>query len=180
MSSPELREMTVVFCAEGLSGYGWFFHEADAMLFSLDIHVSAGEMTTEEALQAWEPYREHWPELYDLTPEVLEDEYGIQDFPDSDRILDTLPASGGFWHRAAGLSIPGVGAFGGGMVSNEIFAVEDADALRALREQLRGDYRIVAFDGVSDYTGYWSAREARRRIEDARGGPVHPPTMPEL
>lgn len=154
----------VVFCYEENAGrYGWFFHEADVRLLSLANTVDSEAMTAEEARKAWEPYREFWPEIYD------EEEYGKFEFPDSDTVVDTLPTSSSFWRTAARLDIPGVGfSEDVSPVSGEIFEVRGDDVLGTLKDQLRGNYRVVVMDDVVGYAGDWSPEEARERIERAR------------
>ena len=90
-----MSEVEVVFCYEEEPGrYAWFLHEADALLLSLARMVDGGALTADEAREEWKPYRAFWPDIYD------EAEYGRSEFPDSDAVMDTLPASSGFWRTA--------------------------------------------------------------------------------
>ncbi len=198
-----MADREVVFCMDQGDRYGWFWHEADVLLYILGQEVAQKRMT---AAGAREVYVKHYDveDTYLIDPGDVEEEKRLV-LEDSDRYapqeleeileglvgeygnfplneeLEHLPNSSAFWWYAAGLGIPGVEPpFSGSPASGEVFEVEGEGALRTLRERLRDGYRIVAYDGVGGYAGGWSVEEARRHIEEAREGPVHTPTMPEL
>jgi hypothetical protein len=161
-----MSEVDVVFCyEEEPDRYAWFLHEADVLLLSFARMVDSGAMTADEARQEWKSYRVFWSDIYD------EEEYGRSEFPDSDAVIDTLPASSGFWRTAVGLDIPGVGfSDDASPASGEIFEVHGNDALEALKEQLRGDYRVTVMDDLDPYAGGWDPEEAKEHIRRAREG----------
>src|ERR671912_1048703 len=182
----------LVFCADGGDDYfGWFWHEADVLLYARGKEVEAKNTT---AAEARELYAKHYyvEDTYVVPPEDVEDEkafmhkdwekrYTLEEleelledlvgtygnFPLNEE-LDHLPNSSGFWQEAADLGIPGVG-FSDDIspASGDVFEVHGVAALEALREAFRGQYRIVVLDGVDEYTGF-DSEGALRFIEGAR------------
>jgi hypothetical protein len=85
--------------------YQHFIHEADARLMELGEAIAQGEMTVDDAYEAFRPYADLFPEMY--TPEFQE-ERG-EDFPLVGFEYDFMPVSEQFWHEATALNIPDVG-----------------------------------------------------------------------
>ena len=97
----------LVFCwEESQDTYGWFWHEADVLLYALGREVEQKKTT---AAQAREVYKQYYAvdDTYETDPEDLEDEIGeYGNFPLNEE-LDHLPNSSNFWREAAELGIPG-------------------------------------------------------------------------
>jgi len=183
----------LVFCMDqGRGDFGWFWHEADVLLYALGREVAEKKKTSAEAREIYEKYYGDDVDTYIMDPRDLEEEKTLilkdwekhytreeleelleelvgeySNFPLNEE-LDHLPNSSGFWQAAADLGIPGVG-FSDDIspASGDVFEVHGAAALEALREAFRGQYRIVVLDGMGEYTGS-DSEEALRFIEGAR------------
>jgi hypothetical protein len=179
----------LVFCADrGDDYYGWFWHEADVLLYALGQEVRA-KITT--AAEARELYAKHYDveDTYLMPPEDVEDEKALilkdwekhytlekleelleglvgeyDNFPLNEE-LDHLPNSRGFWQEAADLGIPGVEFL------NDVFDVGGREALDALRGEVAEDYRIVVKEDTGEY-GLSHSAEARALIERERRGDI--------
>jgi len=125
--------------------YADFVHEADKRLIELCNAVEQGEMTVEEAYEAFRPYAHLYPEMY--TPEFRE-EWG-DDFPQVGFGEDFTPVSEKFWHEATALNIPGVGTDlrTPSPASGLVFEVVGDEAFEELRSRLRDKY---AFEIVQE------------------------------
>lgn len=145
--------------------YQVFMHEAEVLMWALANAVERGEITSERALELWEPYQPVWP-LDDLLP-------GFEGgFPDTDWLMDRSPgpASEGFWRAAGGLGVPGVfyddSNHTGGW---PVFEVHGRKALEQVSRALRERYRVVVLDqGEYDTSGSSDPDRARRIIEAGR------------
>lgn len=176
-----MADAEVVFCAdltgvpEAEAAYAEFWHEAEVSFYPLANAVEAGGMGSEEAREAFAPYRDLVPWIYD--PEEMEEH--DNGFPSAGWFAEWGPGPGSedFWREAYALGIPGVvyseGDHPGG---SPYFEVRSQEALAELRERLRGRYEIVVRPSVSDYdtSGSTDPREAKRIIERARGGAAGP------
>ena len=176
-----MADAEVVFCAdltgvpETEAAYAEFWHEAEVFFYPLANAVEAGEMGPEEAREAFAPYRDLVPWIYD--PEEMEEhENG---FPSAGWFAEWGPGPGSedFWREADALGIPGVvyseGDHPGG---SPYFEVRRREALAELRERLRGRYEIVVRPSVDDYdtSGSTDPEEARGIIGRARKGASGP------
>lgn len=143
----------LVFCwEESQDTYGWFWHEADVLLYALGREVKQKKTT---AAQAREVYAQYYAvkDTYETDPEDVEADIGeYGNFPLNEE-LEHLPNSSNFWREAAELGIAGVG-FSEDIspASGEIFEVHGADALLSLQEAFQGRYRIVVLDDLAEYT----------------------------
>lgn len=156
----------LIFCVDqqGFEEYGFFMHEADVLLWALGGAVERGELTLDQLRQYWRPYRRLWPMLYEanlkewnerLWPRLEGGDY------------DTPVTTNSFMRKAGGLDIPDAGYLGGhSMSTGDIFEVSGVGALAALREALKGRYRIVLRGDLSDYTSIGPS-EAMRLFEEA-------------
>jgi hypothetical protein len=165
MSNEEL-----VFCMwdPDRNAYGWFWHEADVLLYALGQEVDEEKIT---AAQAREIYGEHY-DVDDTYPkEIGEESESVDpdnvDFPLNEE-LDYLPNSSNFWREATELGIPGaVFSTDASPGSGEIFEVTSSDALLELQEALEGRYRIVVLDELAaNMAG--SSKQALQFIEQTR------------
>ena len=176
-----MADAELVFCTdlagvpEARAEYAEFWHEAEVFFYPLANAVEAGSMTAEEAREAFAPYRNLVPWLYD--PEEMEEhENG---FPSTEWFADWGPGPGSedFWREADALGIPGVvyseGDHPGG---SPYFEVRRRGALSDLRERLKDRYEIVVMGDLGDYDTSASAdpEEARGIIERARGRAAGP------
>ena len=160
----------LVFCMWDLdrNAYGWFWHEADVLLYALGREVDEEKITAD---QAREVYGQHYG-VDDTYPKELEEELVSLD-PEYDNFplneeLDHLPNSSNFWREAAEAGITGVGfSYDKSPASGDIFEVNNSDALLDLQEAFEGRYRIVVLDDVAANMAD-DHKEALQFIEQAR------------
>jgi hypothetical protein len=165
----------LVFCADrGDGAYGWFWHEADVLVYALGQEVAEKKKTVAEAREIYEQFYDvedtyviapqdvEWEKEAILndrdtyTPEEVEElladlagDYG--NFPLNEE-LDHLPNSSVFWQEAADLGIPDMG-FSDDIspASGDVFEVWGLEALDTLRNELDGDYRLVVKEHIDKY-----------------------------
>ena len=172
-----MADAELVFCTdlagvpEAKAEYAEFWHEAEVFFYPLANAVESGGMTAEEARDAFGPYKDFVPWIYD--PEEMEEhENG---FPNAEWFVQWGPGPGSedFWREADALGIPGVvyseGDHPGG---SPYFEVRRRGALSELRERLKDRYAIVVMGNLGDYDTSASVdpEEARGIIGRARAG----------
>jgi hypothetical protein len=144
--------------------YEGFDEEADIMLISLSQAMQAGAMTPEQVREAFRPYREFYPEIYE--PYFEEEEEWS--FPAATDDLEPLE-SNRFRHEADAAGIEGVAIAREGLspMSGDILEVQGKESLDRLRNHFRGRYQIVeSADG-----SYWHELDPvtlQAKIEEAR------------
>jgi hypothetical protein len=162
-SREELEHLDVVedlvFCTKQGDEYGLFTHEADVLLMALGSQLETGQMTLEEAIEYWRPYRQWCEQLY-YPPEPGDDEFmlltsgGI--FAPMPEAIDFfveasqyLPASGRFHVHADDLGVRGAEV--SGPPPRNVFGVTSKKALNRLAAACSGNYKIILKEDISDY-----------------------------
>jgi hypothetical protein len=154
----------LIFCMDqqGYGEYGFFMHEADVLLWALGYAVEEGGLTLDGLRECWQPYRRLWPTLYKTNLREWEERW----WPNLEGDHDTPVTTAFFMHKAENVNIPNVGYVGGySMSTGAIFGVRGANTLEALREALKGSYRIVLEEDLSNYT-FIGPQEAMRLFEE--------------
>lgn len=172
----------VVFCADGWDygdpGYIIFTHEADVMMIAAAGEVESGKLTPAEARKILEPYREMLPSLYTDEHRPVFDpgrrSWNDPDsFPQADYVQQSLQASQIFWHEVDKLRIEGLFLELGGIspdfpLEDEIFSVEDKEALKKLKEKVSDKYEIVVKKAIDEFDAMGKSVEwAKKLIEEA-------------
>ncbi len=165
----------VVFCADGedygQAGYIFFTHEADVMMIAASEEVESGKLTSAEARELLEPYREVLPPLYTGEQRMVfdPDRFDWDDpdsFPTAENIQQAPQASQIFWYEADGLGIQEVFLGLGGIGPD--FSVEDEDALEELKETVSDTYKIVVKKDIEEFDAMGKSVEwARQVIKEA-------------
>ncbi len=159
----EVQPPFVMGCMKFHGEYQGFVNEDAIMLRTISDAMQRGDLTGEQAREAYRPYARFDPEIYDLDYEE-ENEWG---FPLCTDDMDDLSVSP-IGREADAAGIPGVGIPWGHLspMSGELLNVEGDDALDRLRRHFQGRYLIV--DTGDDR--WWDLRpdDAQRRIEAAR------------
>jgi hypothetical protein len=155
----------VVTCLNFDEGYCYFADEEAIMLRSISLAMQAGDLTGEQAREAYRPYREWHPEIYEPDYQDWND-WG---FPVSTDDMDEL-AECSIAREADTAGIEGAGVPWGDLspMSGIPLAVESDEAMEQLRNHFRGRYAIVC----TGTDGWWDLPpdEAQRLIEQARAG----------
>ena len=159
----EVQPPFVMACMKFHGEYQGFVNEDAIMLRTISDAMQRGDLTGEQAREAYRPYARFAPEIYDLDYEE-ENEWG---FPLCTDDMDDLSVSR-IGREADAAGIPGVGVAWGNLspMSGEPLNVEGEDALDRLRQHFQGRYLIV-----NTGTEYWwdiAPDDAQRRIEAAR------------
>lgn len=140
----------IIFCTQwsGEKSYGWFWHEADVLLYALGQEVAA-QLTTPE--QAREIYARHYGSRNRVGEQLEEALVDYGSFPTNEE-LDYLPNSTNFWEEADRLHLEGVG-FSDDIspASDPAFTVDNEDAFNALKKSYEGRYKIVLCKDINDY-----------------------------
>ncbi len=141
----------LVFCTESETGYyEWFMHEADVLLWALGRAWEEGDLALDGLREYWQPYRRHWPALYEAR---LKEWY--EDLWPSLSGNSETPVTNAFEHEADVLGLPGVGYFG------------DYDAsIEDLCAAMAGSYKIVVKENSSDYDFGLSPRQVIELFEE--------------
>ncbi len=148
----------LIFCVDqqGDEEYGFFMHEADVLLWAL-----GDNLTLDQIREYWQPYRPLWPTLYETSLQEWKEHW----WPSLGGDFDTPVTTAFFMREVRNADISDAGYLGGySMSTGEIFEVCGADALAAVRQALKGSYRIVLEDDLSNYTSV-NPQKAMRLFE---------------
>ncbi len=155
------EDLIICLDRQGYGEYGFFMHEADVLLWALGYAVEKGDLTLDGLRECWKPYRRLWPTLYKTDLREWEHHW----WPSLEGDHDTPVTTAFFMREAENVNIPDAGYLGSySMSTGAIFEVRGADTLAALREALKGSYRIASEEDLS-YT-FIGPQEAMRLFEE--------------
>ncbi|HLJ66111.1 MAG TPA: hypothetical protein VKX16_01965 [Chloroflexota bacterium] len=147
----------VVTCAQDESGSYSVFAEPELLIYVLTAAVEAGDMTSDQALEAFHPYRDVVPFVYE--PQWDEEEL-VWPFTGED--YDAFESTE-VYSAAMALGIPDVGYNLGGAqltpMSGRQFEIIGDDAMRRVKEGLRGEYTFVR---LGSWCETWAALSPER------------------
>jgi hypothetical protein len=164
----EVQPPYVVICMQFDGPYMYFADESAIMLRLISLAMQAGELTGEEAREAYRPYRAWFPEIYE--PEYTEWNDGgfyiAND--DMDEMMDSA-----ITEEADKAGIPGVRIPWGDLspMSGLPLLVQDDEALKRLQQHFAGRYVIVP----TGTEGWWGLTPdgAQALFEAARANDEH-------
>ena len=158
----------VIFCCELESGvYGWFVHEADAVLISLGLELLSGRREFAEVSEFWGTYQQRIPYTprFEAIMAEPEEAYGWDEITTG----HSLPFSEAVVHRASLLDLPNVGYLGAeSPTTGPIFEVRGYPALQSLREALGEGFEVRVMDWMAEYTGEKNPEETLHMISTVR------------
>lgn len=153
----------VVACLEFNGQFRYFADEDAIMLRTISLAMQSGDLTADQACEAYQPYREFFPEIYQPDYKDWNDWGFYLANDDQDELMVSA-----ITREADAAGIPGVGVPWNDLspMSGEPLIVDGEEAFAALQQHFRGRYVIVSTGNEA----WWELApdEAQVRIEEAR------------